>query len=235
MPLINYIKGINSNEDTSTYHAKGKLSDLFISKHLKATLLFTVVLIKQSMFFSDLSFSALSTFMPILLEKVGTQSLTDFEIYATVLAQISLGIPGSIASAYLVKTFLGKKWTTSIAFVVTALFVFFFLASNQYWMVLVSTSFISFFNFVGYSGLMAIITESYPVKIRSLGVGWANAWCKFGGIVSPVTVGLLIESSQGTVIAVLLISFCFLVVGVISAFFKEPVPKAINTSELNKF
>ena len=199
-----------------------KIKELFNKKNLKKTLLFTFVIIIQAMFLSDVSYSALSTFMPILLNKIGTKIDNDLEIYGTILAQTFLGIPGTLISSYLATTGFGKKWTTAMGFFLSGLSVFIFLVSTQYWMVLLSTSFISLFNFMGYSTIMAIIPESYTVDIRSLGVGWANSWCKFGGVVSPVTIGIIFELDGGVVLAVFILSLSFAAVGVLAAFFDEP-------------
>ena len=185
------------------------------------------------MFLSDVSYSSLSTFMPILLHKIGSKSSNSIEIYGTILLETSLAIPGAFLSAYLVTTPLGMKWTTSISFLISGICIFFFLVSSKYWMVLLSTCLINSFNFMGYAGLVAIIPESYPIHIRSLGVGWANAWCKFGGVISPVTIGLLIESTSGTIIAVFILACGFCGVGLISSLFDEPSVKSQNSASLN--
>ena len=75
---------------------------------------------------------------------------------------------------------------------------------------------------MGYSSMMAIIPESYPINVRSIGVGWSNAWCKFGGVVSPVTLGIIFGLNGGIVIGVLLLALCYGVVGVVAAFYDEP-------------
>lgn len=179
-----------------------------------------------------MSYSALVSFMPILLNKIGTKITNSTELYGTILAQVFLGIPGTLISSYLVTTVLKKKWTTSISFLLASLCVFIFLISTKYWMVLLSTSFIYFFNFMGYASIMAIIPESYPVNVRSIGTGWVNAWCKFGGVISPVAVGILFDLEGGITLSVLLISLCFAAVGVISAFFTEPNAKEIEEEPL---
>ena len=183
------------------------------------------------MFLGDFSFSALMAFMPILLSDVGAKIDNDIQLYGTIIAQEFLGIPGTILSSYLVTTFMGKRWTTSSSFIIPALCVFMFLTSTQYWMVLLSTSLIYFFNFMGYASLMAIVQESYPVSIRALGVGWANAWCKFGGVLSPVTVGLLFELEGGMALSVLIISVSFGAVGIVSAFLVEPRGRTVEEGE----
>ena len=174
------------------------------------------------MFLSDFSYAALMAFMPLLLSEVGAKIDNDLQIYGTILSQDFLGIPGTLISAYLVTTFLGKRWTSSGSFILTALCVFIFLTSTSYWMVLLSTSLIYFFNFMGYASLMAILQESYPVSIRALGVGWANSWCRFGGVLSPITVGLLFGVDGGMALSVLIISLSFGAVGLVSAFLPEP-------------
>lgn len=89
-------------------------------------------------------------------------------------------------------------------------------------MVLLTTSFINFFNFLGYSSSQAIVQESYPVSIRSLGVGWANACCKFGGFISPIAIGLIFGVDGGMTLGVFIIAISYSLVGVCAWFFDEP-------------
>ena len=170
---------------------------------------------------SDVSYAALLAFMPILLTSIGNNIRSQLEIYITILIQTIMGVPGSLLSAYLSKSKIGKKWTIFLGFFLCGLSVLLFLASSQYWMVLVSTCCINFFNQMGYSSFIAFTAESYPVELRALAVGWANAWCKFGGVLSPISIGFIFGIEGGIFYGVFLISFCFCLVGVIALFFKE--------------
>lgn len=163
--------------------------------------------------------------MPILLQKLGTNLSSRLEIYSTVLAQVCLGIPGSLLSSYLVTTVLGMKWTICSGFALSGVCVFLFLISNAYWMVLLTTSFVNFFNFLGYSSSQAIVQESYPVSIRSLGVGWTNVCCKFGGFISPIAIGLIFDVGGGMTLGVFIIAIFYGLVGVSACFFDEPKGK----------
>ncbi|MCP3731357.1 MFS transporter [Sphingomonas sp. MG17] len=44
------------------------------------------------------------------------------------------------------------------------------------------------------SGLVALVAASYPVSIRSTGVGWAVGMSRFGGTVGPALAGLILAS-----------------------------------------
>lgn len=159
--------------------------------------------------------------MPILLSSIGSNIRSALEIYITILIQTSMGIPGSILSAYLSKMKVSKKWVIFLGFLLCGLSVLLFLVSSQYWMVLLSTCCINLFNQMGYSSFIAYTAESYPVELRALAVGWANAWCKFGGVVSPVTIGFIFGIEGGIVLGVFIISICFCLVGFIALFLKE--------------
>ncbi|OMJ93477.1 hypothetical protein SteCoe_3599 [Stentor coeruleus] len=209
----------NESEDQDQ-SSKSKLSDLFSKQHSKKSILFGL-----SQFLGDAAYGSLQAFMPILLQNLGSNLSSRLEIYSTVLAQVCLGIPGSILSSYLVTTFLGMKWTICLGFVLSGICVFLFLISNVYWMVLLTTSFINFFDFLGYSSSQAIVQESYPVRIRSLGVGWTNACCKFGGFISPIIIGLIFEVDGGMTLGVFIIAIFFGLVGVCACFLDEPKGK----------
>lgn len=74
---------------------------------------------------------------------------------------------------------------------------------------------------MGYSSFIAHTAESYPVELRALAVGWANAWCKFGGVLSPVTIGYIFGIDGGISLGVFIISLCFCLVGIVALFLKE--------------
>ena len=88
-------------------------------------------------------------------------------------------------------------------------------------MVLVSTCLINFFDFLGFSTLMALVTESYPTNLRSLGLGWATAMLKLGAVISPAAIGYVFDQDGGIVVGVIILSFFFMSVAIFSCFLQE--------------
>lgn len=169
----------------------------------------------------DLPWAALYSFMPILLSEIGAEIKSSFLLYLTLLIQSIFFIPGTVLSSFLVNTKFGRKWTTVFGFLMTSASVLFFLVSENYAMVLVSTCLINFFDFLGFSTLMALVTESYPSNIRSLGLGWASAMLKLGAVISPAAIGYIFDQQGGIVLGVLILSFFFSLIGLASCFLQE--------------
>lgn len=169
----------------------------------------------------DLPWAALYSFMPILLSEIGAEIKSSFLLYLTLLIQSSFCIPGTVLSSFLATTSFGRKWTTVLGFFMTSASVLFFLVSSNYPMVLVSTCLINFFDFLGFSTLMALVTESYPTNLRSLGLGWATAMLKLGAVISPAAIGYVFDQDGGIVVGVIILSFFFMSVAIFSCFLQE--------------
>lgn len=180
------------------------------------------------MLFCDLPWAALFAFMPILLSKLGAEIESSVYIYLTLVIQSIFCIPGTFLSSYLVTTRFGRKWTSVVGFICTSLSVLFFLASNSYTTVIVSTCLINFFDFIGFSSIMALVTESFPIELRSLGLGYSNAVLKLGGVISPLLIGFIFDQANGIVLGVLVISASFMMVSVFACLLKEPERKYSN-------
>lgn len=174
------------------------------------------------MFLSDFSYSGLLIFMPIILEGSKLADSSQIIIYSMIVGQILAGMPGSFVSSHLVNKGYQKRWIVVAGFIFCGLSVFFFLLANQYWTVFVATSLNYFFNNIGYSTIIALITESYSVQVRSLGVGWANGWSNVGGAFSPLILGVIFEFEGNIIIGVFLISVFFCLVGIFAVFLTEP-------------
>lgn len=67
------------------------------------------------------------------------------------------------------------------------------------------------------SGLVALVASSYPVSIRSTGVGWAVGMSRFGGTLGPAIAGFMLSSGWslhaffGSMGVILLVGTAFLV------------------------
>lgn len=174
------------------------------------------------MFLSDFSYSGLLVFMPIILSRSKSHISSQIGIYSTIVGQILVGMPGSFVSSFLVHRGYQKRWLVVTGFILCGLSVFFFLLANEYWMVFLAICLNYFFNNIGYSSIIALITESYNVRIRSLGVGWANGWSNVGGAISPLVLGVIFEIEGDILLGVFLLSISFGIVGVLALFLTEP-------------
>lgn len=174
------------------------------------------------MFLSDFSYSGLLVFMPIILSKSKSHISNQIVIYSIIVGQILAGMPGSFVSSYLVRKGYQKRWIVVVGFIFCGLSVFFFLLAFEYWMAILATSLNYFFNNIGYSTIIALITESYNVHVRSLGVGWANGWSNVGGAISPIVLGVIFELEGDILLGVFLVSVFFCLVGILAIFLTEP-------------
>lgn len=80
--------------------------------------------------FAILAFASLINFMPELLNFMSRS-----DAYIVMMIQQALGVPGALLGAFLVKTRLGRKWTTVIGFTGAAVFDFLFILSQEFYYV----------------------------------------------------------------------------------------------------
>jgi putative MFS transporter len=88
-------------------------------------------------------------------------------------------------------------------------------------MMIICTSLLNTFSYMGWSAAYTITPESYPTYIRNSGVGWANACGKFGGLIAPIIAGGLLELQGGMMITLLLTMSLYLIVGVLASALME--------------
>jgi putative MFS transporter len=84
---------------------------------------------------------------------------------------------------------------------------------------------------MGYSAMYTITPESYPTKIRNLGVGAANISARIAAIICPIVTGWLLSTSSGSGTAILVFAGCFLITSLSSLPLRETRPSPI-TEEL---
>lgn len=171
--------------------------------------------------------------MPYFLNNIPNKVTDDASIYGTIILQISLGSTGTFVASKLVDTRFGRKWTVIIAYICCGVFTFLFLLAFNYWMILFSTVLIYFFNYIGFSAFFLLVPENYPTNIRAIGQSWVNAVSKFGGVISPFTLGLLTELNNGVTLGVFLIALSFGVVGVFGLLVKETRGRGMDAVSLS--
>lgn len=199
---------------------------LFRPPYLRTTLLLSPV-----WFLISSAYEINAMFMPELLKRAGHGSESDRVTYMTMFFQQLAGIPGIVLATWMVETRLGRRWTQSVALVLSGLCVFLFLVAVDYWMVLGASTLMFFFSLMAYSAQYTITPESYPTAIRSTGMGWCSAMSRTAGVLTPTVAGLLFSAPGGTAIVLVICVAFFAVAGLIAAFLKETRGRVIDSEE----
>jgi MFS family permease len=103
---------------------------IFSRRLLPTTLKLSFVKFTQAMNLAILAFASFINFMPELL---GFMSTSDS--YFVMMIQQAVGIPGAWLGAQLVKTKMGRKWTTSAGFLGAGLFDLLFMLRQEFYFV----------------------------------------------------------------------------------------------------
>jgi hypothetical protein len=77
----------------------------------------TTILLLGIWFFSAFAWAGFGMFVPALMERSGVVE-TRAEVYLSMVIQQSTAIVSMLIGTYLVQTFLGRKWTQSIALII---------------------------------------------------------------------------------------------------------------------
>lgn len=128
--------------------------------------------------------------LPSLLVKAGYTMVNSFMyVIIITLAQI----PGYFSAAYCVERF-GRRPTISMFLVASAILAYAFGQSITTATILISASFMSFFNLGAWGAVYTYTPELYPTFARATGAGAAAAFGRIGGILAPIIVGHLLQS-----------------------------------------
>ncbi|RIA90268.1 major facilitator superfamily domain-containing protein [Glomus cerebriforme] len=183
-PISYIMYKISSNSDA--------VMSLFTRKWFMTTVLvwciWTLVSFAYTMF---------NVFLPKYLESLGygrTDSLMqdvlkDYVVYSL------CGVPGSLAAAWLIETYLGRIGTMSIATFGTALAVFLFSAVKSHFNEVVSSAMVSFLATLNYAVIYGYTPEVFESKIRGTACGIASAFGRVAGIIAPIITGILLSFS----------------------------------------
>ncbi|KAI2625864.1 MFS general substrate transporter [Hypoxylon sp. NC1633] len=121
---------------------------------------------------------------------IGSYSATPAETYRNYAIISVVGVPGSLLAAYTVdhkSPFLGRKGTLAISTLVSAVFLFFFVAfgktpNSQLFFTCVE----SFCQNIMYGVLYAFTPEIFPAPVRGAGTGVASFLNRATGLVAPI-------------------------------------------------
>jgi len=80
---------------------------------------------------------------------------------------------------------------------------------------------LTFVTQIGWAGLYTINAEIYDTEIRSTGVGWGNASAKLGGFISPALTGIIVDSTGGEVVVLIIVIIWFALVAAVTFVIRE--------------
>lgn len=194
---IEHVAGIDStaqpaattNVSTPSVAEDGlSFKELWTSRFAKRTIILWII-----WFGIVYSYYGIFTWLPSLMVNQGHTVLKTFEyVLIMTLAQL----PGYFSAAYLVDR-IGRKATLASYLGLSAVSAYFFGQGGSPAVVLLWGSLMSFFNLGAWGVVYTYTPELYPTRIRAFGSGWAAAVGRFGGILAPTVVGLMITGPQG--------------------------------------
>lgn len=131
------------------------------------------------------SYYGMFLWMPSVLVDKGFTMIKSFQyVLIMTLAQL----PGYFAAAYLVERW-GRKMTLATFLFMTGVMAYAFGQSSGTTELLVTGSFLSFFNLGAWGALYAYTPENYPTPLRATGSGIASGVGRIGSIIAPYLVG----------------------------------------------
>lgn len=158
--------------------------------------------------------TVLAAWTPALLTPLGFTSSDA----ALILAALGFGsVVGTVCAGWLMELF-GVRRVVIPTFVLAGLSVFTFgwAASRGFNALAVATVLTGIFLGLGSASVIALAALAYPTAIRSTGIGWAIAAGRFGSVIGPVCVGLMVGAGTGmtevfgTLGAILLLALPFI-------------------------
>lgn len=143
-------------------------------------------------FFALLGYYGLTSWLGALLQQAGYEVTKS--VFYTVVISLA-GIPGFLFSAWLLEAW-GRKPTCVLMLVGSAVFAYLYgqaaatRASTEY--LIVAGLCMQFFFFGMWSVLYAYTPELYPTRVRATGSGFASSIGRFGSLIGPSVVGVLL-------------------------------------------
>jgi len=145
------------------------------------------------------AYTMFNVFLPKYLESLGLSNgdsdtlmqdvLKDYVVYSL------CGVPGSLAGAWLIETFLGRIGSMSTATFGTALSVFLFSAVKSHSSEIISSAMVSFLATLNYAVIYGYTPEVFESKVRGTACGIASAFGRVSGIIAPMVTGALLSIS----------------------------------------
>ena len=158
---------------------------LFTRAYLRST-----VMLAGLWFFALLGYFGLTSWLAVILNQHG------FSIIKSIgfVSLISVGgIPGFFVAGLLLER-MGRKLTTALFLVMSALLAYVYGHSISLGFLFAAGFFMQFFMFGMWCCLYAYTPELYPTRARSTGSGVASAFGRVGAILGPIAVGFLIST-----------------------------------------
>lgn len=121
---------VNQGSEIFNLSIKEQVKSLFRQPLKKLMILYLLVFFKQIWFFTAFTFSGIGNFLPEILKRAGEGSSSNEDIYKSMFIQNLSGIPAVLLATYLVKGFLGRKWTQVLALFMASILLFGFLIPN---------------------------------------------------------------------------------------------------------
>ncbi|WP_236795415.1 MFS transporter [Amycolatopsis sp. GM8] len=163
----------------------GSVRDLLRGKYLRYTVSIWVMEVCAGAFLYGLS-----TWLPTVLKSRGIGLLSSFAYTGIITAA---GVAGAVFAGQLVNR-VGRRWALAPAFLLSGLLCLLWGAVSGTSAVVVTGALATFFGSgIAGSTLFVYASELYPTANRATGLGWAAAWQKVGGLLMPVTIGLVLS------------------------------------------
>lgn len=155
---------------------------------LKGEYLYTTVCLTLAHAIGNFSATGFMIMLPLFLP-----IKTQVEIYAIILIQQVCGVPGMFIASRLIDTQLGRRWTTAIGYLLSAICICPFIYYSDFWTIIVSAALYNMMLQWGTAGILSITPESFPPSVRGSGVGFVFCMSRLTGLISPPVTGVLLE------------------------------------------
>jgi len=135
-------------------------------------------------------YDGFNSFLPILMELKGVDNSD--HIYRNMFIYMSAGLPGSLLGAYLVDTFLGRRWTLFVSSMFSATSLFLFVLLNSEVELIIFSSIYQFMVQIVWASMATYTPEYFPTDIRGTAVGLCSAIARSFALFAPTISGYLI-------------------------------------------
>lgn len=155
---------------------------------LKGEHLYTTVFLTLAHSIGNFSATGFLIMLPLFLP-----IKTQVEIYSIILIQQVCGVPGMFIASKLIDSSLGRRWTTALGYLLTAVSIFPFICYTDFFIIISSAAIYNMMLQWGTAGILSITPESFPPSIRGSGVGFVFCMSRLTGLISPPVTGLLLD------------------------------------------
>ena len=152
----------------------------------------------------SLGFTMFNAFLPKMLELHGSSnaspsSMGKSEVYRDTLLYAVSGLPGSVIGAWLVDTFLGRRYSMALATFSSCGCLLAFSWARTSLATVISSSTFGLVTSLMYAIIYAYTPEVFHAAVRGTGCGVASALSRIAGIIAPLIAGPLVQwSLNGT-------------------------------------